>query len=269
MSVRKIAQEMAELTPNYCEINREERNYAAILFAALCKPDNARRFLEKCGFEPKLSNDFGIYFEYSYLRDLWKKIHRDGKAGKIDGEAIKKEIIRSKLKVKGIQEILDLPNAEINRRFGVGGNVSKKYVEYPGKWAIANYNKNFSDKDDFRKICKFKWAFNIKPDIVIHIDKDTAICIEAKYESGEGSYPTSKTEKTIFKNRGIEHVEQTELQMYMMKDLLGIDTIPIYLVRKGEKRENPRVVYWKEAFSWLDLGNLPGFAKEMVERISK
>jgi hypothetical protein len=57
MDIRKIAQ----LAPNYCEINREERNYAAILFAALCKPGNAERFLRYCGFEGKLGPDFGIY----------------------------------------------------------------------------------------------------------------------------------------------------------------------------------------------------------------
>jgi len=258
MSVREIAQ----LTPNYCEINREERNYAAILFAALCKPGNSRRFSNQCGFETKPGVNFGIYFEYSYLRDLWKKI---------DSEEIKKEIIRRNLRIKGIDAILDSDPEGINLKFGVGGNVSTKYVEYPGKWSIPKYHKKFDD-DDFLKICKFKWAFNIKPDIVIHLDKNSAICIEAKLESGEGSYPSTQAEKKIFDDRRIKHVKQTKLQMYMMQKLLGLKTKFMFLVRKGkesEKHEKPRIVHWKTAFGWLDLDEMPCFAIEMVNRISK
>jgi len=108
MNIREIAR----LAPNYCEINREERNYAAIFFAALCKPGNAERFLSHCGFEGKLRSDFGIYFEYAYLRDLWSQIKDD---------AAKKEIIRLHLRISGIDEILRLPVVEVNRKFGVGG----------------------------------------------------------------------------------------------------------------------------------------------------
>lgn len=46
MNIREIAQ----LTPNYFEINREERNYAAIFFAVLCRPGNAEKFLQQFGF---------------------------------------------------------------------------------------------------------------------------------------------------------------------------------------------------------------------------
>lgn len=255
MDIRKIAQ----LAPNYFEINREERNYAAILFAALCKPGNAERFLRHCGFEGKLAPDFGIYFEYAYLRDVWSKI---------EGEGVKKEIIRQHLRINGIDEILNLPVMEINRKFGVAGQPSEDFVQYPGKWAIVKYNKNFQDNEDFLKVCRFKWSFNIKPDIVIHLDKDRAICIEAKYESGEGSYPASDIEKTIFKERGIPYVGQMELQKYMMEELLGVKTDFTFLVFKKEKSETHKVVSWAEAFGSLDMGDMPPFAIEMAKRIS-
>lgn len=255
MDIRKIAQ----LAPNYCEINREERNYAAILFAALCKPGNAERFLRYCGFEEKLGLDFGIYFEYAYLRDLWSKIK---------GEGVKKEIIRQHLRINGIDEILNLPVMEINRMFGVGGQPSEDFVQYPGKWAIVKYNKNFPDNEDFLKVCRFKWSFNIKPDIVIHVDKDRAICIEAKYESGEGSYPASDIEKTIFKERGIPYVGQMGLQKYMMEELLGVKTDFMFLVFKKEKSETHKVMSWAEAFGNLDMGDMPPFVIEMAKRIS-
>ena len=255
MDIRKIAQ----LAPNYCEINREERNYAAILFAALCKPGNAERFLRYCGFEGKLGPDFGIYFEYAYLRDLWSKIDRNG---------VKKEIIRQNLRINGIDGVLNLPVMEINRKFGVGGQPSKDFVQYPGKWAIIKYKKNFQDKEDFLKVCRFKWAFNIRPDIVIHLNKDRAICIEAKYESGEGSYPVSNIEKKIFKEHRIPYMGQMELQKYMMEELLGVLADFMFLVFKKEKSETHKVVSWAEAFGSLDMVDMPPFAIEMAKRIS-
>lgn len=255
MNIRKTVQ----FAPNYSEISREERNYAAILFAALCKSGNAERFLRQCGFEEIPGPDFGIYFEYTYLRDLWSKIEDEG---------IKKEIIRQHLKIHGIDEILNLPVVEINHKFGVGGQPSKDFVQYPGRWAIVHYNKNFQDNEDFLKICRFKWSFNIKPDIVIHLDKERAICIEAKYESGEGSYPDSEIGKAIFKKRGLPYVGQMELQKYMMEELLGVKTDFIFLFSKKEKSETHKVMRWAEAFGCLDMKDMPPFAIEMIKRIS-
>lgn len=251
MDIRQIAQ----LTPNYSEINREERNYAAILFAAICKPGNTEKFLKYCGFEGKIGPDFGIYFEYAYLRDLWSKIER---------EEIRKDIIRQKLNISGIDEILKLPLKEINQKFGVGGEASSEYLQYPGKWAIVKYDRNFPDNSDFEKICRFK----IKPDIVIHLDKNKAICIEAKYESGEGSYPASELEKAIFNRRGIKYVGQMELQKYMMEDLLGVKTDFMFLVFKKEKSETHKVISWAEAFESIDMNEMPKFAKVMADKIS-
>ncbi len=239
MNIRQIAQ----LSPNYFEINREERNYAAIFFAALCIPGNAERFLKHFNFYGRVGSDFGIYFEYAYLRDLWNGI---------DDEDIKKNVIKNKLEINGIDEILKLSVYEINNKFGVAGNPSNKYIQFPGNWSIVKYNKNFTENDDFIKICKFKWSFNIKPDIVIHIDKDHSICIEAKYEAGEGSYPVSYNEKKIFSERGLEYVGQMELQKYMMENLLGINTEFVFLVFKKEFSETHKVISWAEAFDSID-----------------
>lgn len=256
MNIREIAQ----LNPNYYEINREERNYAAIFFAALCKPTNAESFLNYCGFEGKQGAEFGIYFEYSYLRDLWYQIKDEG---------TKKKIIREKLKINGIEKILELPLKEINQKFGVSGEASSKYLQFPGKWAIVKYNHNFTDNDDFLKVCKFKWSFNIKPDIVIYLNKDHAICIEAKYVSGEGAYPESNLEKKIFKERDLSYIGQMELQKYMMQELLGIKTDFMFLVYKNEKSRTHKVVSWAEAFGAIDMNGMPEFALQMVSNISK
>jgi len=253
--------EIAELNPNYFEINREERNYTAILFTALCKQQNAIKFLQRSGLNVDiLGPDFGIYFEYSFLRDLWFQIN--------DNE-IKKKIIRNLLSINDIDSILERPIVEINRTFGVSGTPSSEYIESPSNWAISKYSSQFPCNEDFKKICMFKWSFNIKPDIVIHIDKNTALCVEAKYESGEGQYPSSQKETLIFNERKINKVGQTRLQKYMMEDLLGIRTKFMFLVSKKTRSDSHEVIVWKEAFELLDISNLPGFVKQMVKKISE
>jgi len=252
--------EITKLSPNYFEINREERNYAAILFAALCLPGNAERFLKYCGFNESIGPEFGIYFEYSYLRDLWFKINN---------EDLKFDILQQMLKIENISNILNKPIKEINRYFGVSGKPSSKFLQFPGKWSIRKFNNNFPDNDDFLKICKFKWSFNIKPDIVIHLDKNRPICIEAKYESIEGSYPSSNVDKSIFNDRGISYVGQMELQKYMMEELLGFNADFMFLVFKKEKSKTHKVISWGEAFSSVDIKKLPDFAKHMAKNISQ
>lgn len=251
--------ETAGLAPNYFEINREERNYAAILFAALCQPGNVEQFLALCKREDEVGPEFGIYFEYAYLRDLWFQI---------DSEDIKRSVIRNHLKIQGIEEIMARPAEEINRLFGVAGTPSATHIQFPGKWALVKYAENFKDKDDLLQICRFKWSFNIKPDIVIHLSKSKAICIEAKVESGEGTYPSSEAQKAIFRRHELEFVKQTELQRFMMEDLLGIETDFWFLVKKGQSSLSHKEITWERMFSGLDLSVMPAFALEMVNRIS-
>ena len=253
MNIREIA----NVSPNYCDINREERNYSAILFAALCNQKNAEKFLKRCGFDEKIGPDFGIYFEYAYLRDLWKQI---------EDENIKKEIIRQHLEINQIETILGKSVIEINRAFGVKGNPSRHHIQYPGNWVISKFDQNFGDKD-FEKICLFKWAFNIKPDIVIHLDKANAICIEAKVESSESSYPSTSIEKAILAKRGIKNplVRQCDLQKTMMEKLLGINTNCLCLSKKAnEEKGKLNSVTWKEAFADLDLSYFPPYVINMI-----
>ena len=48
------------------------------------------------------------------------------------------------------------------------------------------------------RACKFKWAFNMKAALVIHLGADHAIVIEAKYDSAESASPLSGAERKIF-----------------------------------------------------------------------
>lgn len=255
MNIRQIT----GFNPRYAEINREERNYAALFYHALLTNESLEYFLKKCRVKNIPGDDFGIYFEYSMLRDLWYKI---------DSENVKKEIIGKKLAISNINEILSKLIVEMGKYFGVKGEPSKHGIQYPGHWAIVKYNETIPNNRDFYNISKFKWSFNIKPDIVIHLSKDRAICIEAKYESGKGQYPSQEKDKSIFDARKLPHVGQMELQKYMMEDLLGITTDFVFLIFKKTVSESHQVVTWAETFEGMKLDNLPQFARDMLKNVS-
>jgi hypothetical protein len=255
MNIRQIT----NIDVDYYEINREERNYAAILFAALCIPGNAEKFLSTFGLGNPVPAQFGVYFEYAFLRDLWEKI---------EGQQAKKAVLLQLLPIQGIDQLLQLPVEDINRKFGVAPAPSGDFLQSPGTWSLRKFSPNFPDRDDFLTICRFKWSFKIKPDIVIHLDRNKAVCIEAKYTSGEGSYPSKEAEKAIFKDRGIPYVGQTELQSYMMQDLLGIRTQFLILAPHRIPSPTHQAITWKDAFAALDLGEFPAFARGMASRIS-
>lgn len=187
---------------------------------------------------------------------------------KISEEELKMKVLRELLPIKRIGEIVMLEPEEINRKFGVVGTPSSSTIQFPGNWSIRKFNKNFDDKDDFLKICRFKWSFRIKPDIVIHLDRNTAICIEAKHQSREGSYPSSRLEKSIFQERSLDYVGQAELQKYMMEDLIGLQTDFILLVSDKTESQTHKVVTWREAFAGLEISEMLPFAIEMAERIA-
>ena len=131
------------------------------------------------------------------------------------------------------------------------------------------FNKTIIDDDEFLKTCMFKWAFNAKPDIVIHTSRDEAVCIEAKLKSSEGKYPQSGSEKTIFKSRGLDYVRQTALQRYLMQDLVGIETQFVFLVEKPAKTSyTHELLFWKDVFSSLDVSGLPQFMHEIIAAVS-
>jgi hypothetical protein len=249
------------LDGGYYQINREERNLAAIFYHVLLLEDNLFRFLEKvsCDFSVN-PNELGIYFEYSYLRDLWKHIGNNNQ--------VKRELIYNFLKPRQIETLKLMSTSEFNTYFGAVPRASEKYIQSPSNWSIVRFKTNIVDDDEFLKTCRFKWAFNAKPDIVIHTSHETAICIECKLESGEGTYPANKEEIREFRRRNLNPVGQTELQRYIMEDLLGIQTKFIFLVQKSRTNSpSHSSLLWKEAFAGLNINGCPTFIKEQISHL--
>jgi len=242
---------------SYSAINREERNLAAILYHALLLKDNLSRFLSliECPFhvvEPEMA----IFLEYAYPRDLWSQVKdNDTKRGLILGV----------LRPSNMGALRKMSVFDFNKHFGATPRPSSKFVQSPGLWSVTRFDKTVEDDDEFLKTCMFKWAFNAKPDIVIHTSRDEAVCIEAKLVSSEGKYPQSGSEKRIFGSRGREHVKQTSLQKYLMEDVLGIDTQFVFLVQKPPvASDTHELLLWKDVFASLDVSGLPRFMHEII-----
>jgi hypothetical protein len=250
----------------YYLINREERNLAAIFYHLLLQKDNLHRFLGtiSCSF-PIIETELAIYFEYAYLRDLWNYI--DKKETEIDKRnIIKKKIILDFLKPINIGDLSIMSTYEFNKYFGAVPRPSSTDIQSAGNWSIRFYDDKIGNNEEFLKTCKFKWCFNAKPDIVIHTSHNTAICIEAKFESSEGKYPSNDKEKEIFKRRGIGLVGQLSIQKKIMDELLGIKTQYIFLVQKKSPSDTHETFSWKEVFNDLDTTESHHFIKEWLKR---
>lgn len=243
----------------YYKINREERNLAAIFYHTLLLGNNLNLFLDKIGCKfPIVENEMGIYFEYAYIRDLWYNIKQSND--------FKRKLILDLLQPNNRQDLEKISILEFNTYFGAVSKPSENEIQSPSNWSIVYYDKNIKDNEEFLKVCKFKWCFNAKPDIVIHTSHDRAVCIEAKFESEEGKYPAKPVEKEIFNKRDLSTIGQLSIQKKIMEELLGIQSEYIFLVQRKSINETHKAWTWKEAFENLDTNNCPYFIKQWLLR---
>ena len=255
--------EYLDWNSSYSAINREERNLAAILYHLLLLGDNLSRFLSliQCPFDV-LEGEMAIFLEYAYVRDLWSQIEDNG---------TKRGLILELLKPTNTDELREMSVLEFNTYFGAVPRPSRRYIQSPGLWSLPRFDRTVGNDDEFLRICMFKWAFNAKPDIVIHTSRDEAVCIDAKLETSEGQYPQAAVDKKNFQSRNLGYVKQTHLQRYLMEDLLGIDTQFVFLVHRSGGKETPdsyRLLRWGEVFGSLDLSGIPRFMEEMISAVS-
>lgn len=207
----------------------------------------------------------GIYFEYAFLRDLWFNIEKQEQNRETRNQ-IKRNTILEFLKPTNAQELRINSIYDFNNYFGAVPRPSSTDIQSPGNWSIRFYDQNIPDNDEFLRVCQFKWCFNAKPDIVIHTSHDSAICIEAKFESLEGKYPSNDNEKKIFSTRHLESVGQLSIQKKIMDELLGIKTHYIFLIQNKTQSDTYYTYTWKEIFSNLDTSGSLYFVLEWLKR---
>lgn len=242
----------------YYEINREERNVAALLYHLLLQGDNLNSFLKLLDYDVSkvIPSEIAIYYEYAFIRDLWNSIDKTKNEEKRDF------ILQYlDLKEKNHSILFDKNNIQaFNRFFGATRALSSEHIVSPANWSIndmADTIKN--DHELLKKVCYFKWSFNAKPDIVIHTSKNTAICIEAKWGSNEGTYTATEN---------LKNVKQMEIQEEVMKHILKLETEFCFLVKKKPLREvSAKVLTWKEVFKTLEYSDTLPFARQWIEQI--
>ena len=276
---------MTELTdrPFYTFL-REERQFSFLLAFFLMQKGNAlSRFLDLVRNHPNGSqlpvpapaqlHDAEIYVEYAYLRDRWDSFLRvDGITGAVapgarqEANLNKKAFIETLFRrIPSLVPLADMvkPDSEpeFNEYFmGKTGARITRDIASPALWSVAALRDNFKanpqvfNKQVFLDLCKLKWSFRIKPDLVIDIPGLPPICVEAKLASGEGSYPTGK-EALIFDEvfgARLQRVRQFQLQKFMFATLLDRPCLPV-VVQKLYAASEPDypVLIWGEVLSDL------------------
>jgi len=230
-------------TKPYYTFCREEQNVVALLYSLLLNnSSNLKMFLEFLKIKTTKINTANseLYFEYAYVRDLWHQFTSKNIKQRIKNNDTKRNFILSYINSKKIKIDNTIKNnssiEEFNNYFGCRAK-SKEHIESPSNWSVLkikeNIYDNFNEKKDFIELCKFKWSFNIKPDLIIKLDMNRVICIEAKLESNESSYPSNSKEKNIWdeifgkkKNR----VKQTDMQKHMLSEIIGFEDINMFMI---------------------------------------
>ena len=263
-----MRERIIEMEKDYYKFCREERNITAILYHALLRRANLKKFLSLISCKNLGSfEEASIYFEYAYLRDWWRKEFPPENAateGRKAANQKAKDRILSALNLSEEKGLGGKIESEFNSYFGATPTPSSKYIQMPATWSAEHYKKNIIDDCDFRKVCKLKWAFKAKPDIVI-IGEDAAVCVEAKWDSSVGKYKE--------KNKSGEEFSctQTSIQEYMFKSILGIDKTEFILLAKTKrsKSEPHKTVTWSEVFSKMDVGESLGFVRDWTDYLKK
>ena len=251
----------------YPMINREERHYGAVLFHLLARPDNVKRLLKYANFPWKFNpQDYEVYFEYSYMRDLWHAMEKTGSLRK--REAILQLLKQSGGRDEFLERLRNINDQQFNEFFliPVNGNGNgqnrnlSKYIQSPANWRLSAFSSKQLEDHNMIAVCKVKWSFRIKPDLVIHTDDNHALCIELKLEAGEGFYPSDGTEKKLL----VFRISQTELQKFMMEKLLGLECRFLLITRHPDKA--PTELSWRGLCDELDHSDLPNYLERALKR---
>ena len=281
---------------NFYLFVREERLFcAALAHLLLQRGPNLGTFLQlvnaKLPTQDRISaiqpDEAQIYLEFSYLRDYWDTLAADNDAN----DAKRKFIFTILSRIPELEYLRsqDFPASipEFNGSFmGPRGFRVLNDIVYPGRWSVAalktlvfdNPEGRFAQLDPrqrktlFQTLCKFKWAFNIKPDMVLLFPDSPPICVEAKLESREGSYPSTKKEQLIFNDifgPGQGRVGQLELQRFMFQYHLAAPCRSVVIGRAPlQQPEEPSHVFlsWDEVFGSMDTSSSLAHVRRLLEQ---
>jgi len=258
------------------EFVREERLFCATLAHLLMqRGPNLATFLELINARVPHGSQLvttrleeaQIYVEFTFLRDYWNTLEKNNDAKRRLIFALLSKVDRLK---HYHEESFPSTIPEFNGFFmGPRGRRIRHDIVYPGQWSVTRLSEEFEkEPEEFRDFCRFKWAFNIKPDIVVLLPGSRPLSIEAKLESREGWYPTSKGECEIFDRlfgTGEGRVRQIELQQFMFGCLLDAPCQSVLIGGSKELGTDVPFLTWEEVFNELDLSSSIGYVRKLIE----
>lgn len=232
-----------------------------------------------------------VYVEFAFLRDRWNQFDADPAYDLATRNKAKREFLFEMLMRVDTLRPLELRNAmpaevdEFNACFmGPAGLRVKHDIASPALWNVvalyklAGLDRGVTEERKwvFRDLCKFKWAFRIKPDLVIVFPGLEPICVEGKLESGEGRYPTKPAETKLFDyvfTGQDRRVRQVELQDFMFRVLLGCGSRLLFIAQKegqvtipGPEGATVNVpqLRWDRVFEALDHADSIPFVRSFI-----
>lgn len=221
-------------------------------------------------------DDAEVYVEFAPLRDLWDDLKSSSTGGRDEINQSKRQFILTLLdSVPSLRpiarEILPEPIPDFNAYFmSDAGRRIVRDIASPALWSVTSLAQRFrSQPDVFLDLCKVKWSFHIKPDIVVRIPGSPSLCIEAKVESGEGVYPSGTDARVVDEVFGKPtRVRQFELQRFMFDELLGESCLPV-VVQERYPTSHPGypVLIWGEVFSTIAAAEVLGGSIPFVSQL--
>ena len=244
MGPRVGLRERLGISEDYVRYCREERNFAAVLYPLLLDEKRLGAFLDLIGMSAAQARGARVYFEYAHLRDLWAEV--GARHDTATSNARYREAIIAMLGHP--QVALPTDCKAFNEFFvGPGSKASASSIQMPARWNDALFPAWCAHGGEpfAQRACTLKWAFNAKPDLVLHLGDGRVVCIEAKLESGIGGYKA----KTGLPS-GLFRMKQTELQEFIFRELLGHETdfVIVSKDRKGDIDPPWRRHTWHEVF---------------------
>ena len=146
---------------------------------------------------------------------------------------------------RGSKREIQMPNQWDQRRFGSWVEIALDKGWYAQRAEALRFAE---------RICRLKWAFNAKADIVIHLPDQRAVCVEVKVASGESKYSAKHEGDDA---TAVFSMTQTELQRYVLESLLGYQTHFVFLTPGGgSKTAEAGVALVAQAVAESDGANL-------------
>lgn len=251
------------LTPPgpYSSFSREERNWVALLYGLLMWPGNMERFAELVRWAPNDIDKVEVAIEWAYRRDLWNYHSRLG-----DQDALRNDILDT-LQPSNRDHLETMSIEEFNAYFGATPQPSKDTIQFPGKWSLRRFDETIVDDGEFFRTCRYKWAHNVKPDLVAMTPTGQVLCVEAKLGSPEGSYPASQADLAVFHRRCLPSLGQMSVQRFLVNDLLGLEGTFVHLTPIHAPSDAVRSITWVQTFVALDSNWAAPWVKRWLEHV--